>query len=144
MQNQVSRKDIVNEARKWINIRWRHQGRTKLGIDCAGLIILVGNSLNLIDYDTANYQRRTHGTEFLDHFRNNMHQKPILDAQPGDVLLFRDKQFPCHSTIVSEIGGSQTIIHAHALRKKVVEERLNQGDWMQRVVACFEFIGLDN
>lgn len=139
-----NRYDVINEARKWLGVKWRHQGRTKLGIDCAGLIILVGKSLGLADYDTVNYQRRTHGTNFLNHFKMNMTQKPILDAEPGDVLLFRDNQFPCHSTIVSEIGGVQTIIHAHAFRRKVLEERLDQGDWMNLRVACFKYMGLDD
>jgi len=144
MQSQVNRKDIINEARKWIGVKWRHQGRTKLGIDCAGLVILVGKALGVVDYDTTNYQRRTHGTSFLKHFRMNMEEKAIVDAQPGDVLLFRDNQFPCHSTIVAEIGGALTIVHAHALRKKVLEERLNQGDWMALRVACFKYKGLND
>lgn len=144
MQNQVSRKDIVTEARKWIDTPWKHQGRTKLGIDCAGLIILVGKTLNLVDYDTTDYQRRTHGTEFLHHFRKNMNQKSVLSALPGDVLIFRDSKFPCHSTIVSENNNARTIIHAFASRKKVIEERLDQGDWMSKVVACFEYKGLND
>ncbi len=138
-----SRADIVIEARKWLNVPWRHQGRTRNGgIDCAGLIIIVGNSLKLIDYDTASYQRRTHGTEFLNHFKMNMAQKNPKNALPGDVLLFRDSQFPCHSTIVASIGEAQTIIHAHALRKKVVEERIDQGNWLARRVACFSYVGV--
>lgn len=142
MRSQVNRKDVITEARKWLGVRWRHQGRTRLGIDCAGLVILVGKALGVVDYDTTNYQRRTHGTSFLQHFRMNMEEKAIVDVRPGDVLLFRDNQFPCHSTIVGEIGGALTIIHAHALLKKVLEERLDQADWMERRVACFEYRGI--
>jgi hypothetical protein len=54
-------------------------------------------------------------------------------------MLFRDKQFPCHATILGEKKGRLTIIHAHALKRQVVEEELEQGDWMQRRVACFSF-----
>jgi len=139
-----NRDGVVNEAKKWIDVPWRHQGRNKLGIDCAGLVILVGKSLGLVDYDTTNYQRRTHGQDFINHFRKNMKEKPIIDALPGDILLFRDKQYPCHCAIVGEIRDMLTIIHANALRKKVIEERLNQGDWLGRRMACFKYIGLDD
>lgn len=139
-----NRDDIVAEARGWLGVPWKHQGRTRRGIDCAGLVILVGKALGVVDYDTTNYQRRTHSHDFLKHFRKNMKQKPITEAVPGDVILFRDKQFPCHSSIVAEIGGAMTIIHAHALRRKVIEERMDQGQWLERRVACFEYIGVEN
>lgn len=139
-----SRDDIVAEAREWLGVRWQHQGRTRLhGIDCAGLVILVGNSLGLTDFDSTNYQRRTTGTKFMEPFKANMRWKPIPDAQPGDVLLFMTKLYPCHSAIVGERGGAMTIIHAHALRRKVIEERIDQGDWTKRWVACFEYIGVE-
>jgi len=134
----------VEEARAWLGTPWRHQGRTKHGIDCAGLVILVGKNLGLINYDTTDYQRRTHSTQFLKHFKAHLTQKPVMDAAPGDVLLFRDSAFPCHSTIVSEKDGELTIIHAHALRRMVVEEWLGSGDWLSRRVACFAYPKLED
>lgn len=140
MQNRV---DVIREARSWIGVRWTHQGRTRAGIDCAGLVVKVGKELGILDYDTTNYQRRMHGQDFLRHFQEHMDQKVVAEVLPGDVLLFRDKQFPCHSTIVGERNGL-TIIHAHALQRSVIEERLDQGDWMVRRVACFAFRGLED
>lgn len=110
-----------------------------MGIDCAGLVVKVGEELGLMAYDTTDYQRRVQGPGFLRHFRACMIEKAVGDAKPGDVMLFRDRQFPCHSTILGEKKGRLTIIHAHALHRKVVEEELEQGDWMQRRVACFSF-----
>lgn len=137
------RDEIVAAARVWLETPWMHQGRSSLGIDCAGLVIVVGNELGLLNYDTTSYQRRTQGRSFLDHFNANMRKKPIPEAMIGDVLLFRDAAFPCHSTIVADRQGARTIIHAHAQRRKVVEERIGQGDWLDRLVACFEFIGVE-
>lgn len=131
------------EARSWLGVPWAHQGRTRLGIDCAGLVIMVARGLGISEYDTTNYQRRTNGHGFLEHFRANMDQRPVADARPGDVLLFRDKQFPCHSAIVALRDGVPTIVHAHALRRMVVEEPLGQGDWLERRVVCFGYRGLD-
>jgi cell wall-associated NlpC family hydrolase len=33
---------IVSAARSWLGVPWRHQGRTRQGVDCAGLVVLVG------------------------------------------------------------------------------------------------------
>ncbi len=138
----VTRSKIVDEARTWLGVKWVHQGRTRLGIDCAGLIVLVAKALDLSDYDSVAYHRTAVSTNFLNHFAPNMDSKPILDALPGDVLLFRDSAFPCHSAIVGTLHGGPSIIHAHALRRMVVEERLDQGDWLDRRVACFAFRGV--
>ncbi len=137
-----NRQEIVDEARTWLGVKWVHQGRTKFGIDCAGLIVLVAKALNLSDYDSVAYHRTAVSTEFLNHFKPNMDEKLIVDAKPGDVLLFRDKAFPCHSAIVGRLHGGPSIIHAHALRRMVIEERLDQGDWADRIVACFAFRGM--
>lgn len=139
-----SRDDVIEEARSWLEVPWAHQGRTRLGIDCAGLVIMVAHSLDLFTYDTTNYQRRTSGRGFLIHFRKCMAEKSVANARSGDVLLFRDKQFPCHSAIVAWRDGVPTIVHAHILRRMVVEEPLEQGDWMKRRVACFKYPGLED
>ncbi len=133
---------IVAEARSWLGAPWLHQGRTRRGIDCAGLITTVGKDLGLMTYDTLNYGRRTQGTAFLKHFQVQLDQKGLDEALPGDILLFRDGSFPCHASIVGERTGGHTIIHAHALMRKVVEDYLHQSDWLDRRVACFEYRGL--
>lgn len=135
---------VVEEARGWLQVRWLHQGRTRHGIDCAGLVVMVARALGLSEYDATNYQRRTTGTLFLKHFSDNMDRKPVQNATPGDVLLFRDGAYPCHASIVAERDGALTIVHAHAPRRKVIEEELDQGDWKSKRIACFSFRGIDD
>jgi len=77
------------------------------------------------------------------HFQDHMIEKPLGDMRPGGVLLFRDKAYPCHAAIVGERGGALTMIHAYALQRKVVENRLDHSDWMSRRVAYFEFEGVE-
>lgn len=142
MLSDVMRDKIVAEARTWIGVPWKHQGRTRIGIDCVGLLVVVLHKLKLTDYDFQAYGRRSQGREFLYHFERRAERKPLNSEQPGDILLFRDKQFPCHAAIVASMNNTLTIIHAHALRRAVVEDRLNQGDWISRRVACFEVRGI--
>lgn len=137
------RLEILTAARSWLGTRWVHQGRTAAGIDCAGLIVLVGKEVDLFHYDTTDYQRRTTGYNFMKHFNNNMVRKKNSERMPGDIILTRDSYFPCHCGIIgADHLGNETIIHAYAPRKKVVEDRLDQGDFLQRLVAIFEFEGM--
>lgn len=137
-----SKADVVRIARSWLEVQWVHQGRTRKGIDCAGLIVMVARELKLSDYDVQGYPRRPKEYSFMQHFDGPMRKKRIAEAEPGDVLLFRDGRFPCHATVVGEDDGELTIIHALASARKVKEEVLTQGDWLQRRIACFEFKGL--
>lgn len=139
----LSRDKILEAARSWIGVPWLHQGRSRHGVDCVGLIVKVAHDLGISDYDSNDYQRRTHGHAFLRHFRENMKEKPIAEAAPGDVMLFRDSSYPCHSSIIGKDHRGLTIIHAYAIRRRVVEELLEQGDWISKRVACFEFDGVE-
>ena len=69
--------------------------------------------------------------------------KPVAEAMPGDVMIFREGGHSCHAAILGYKGDLLTIIHAHAARRKVMEEYLNQGSWLENRVACFEFRGLE-
>jgi cell wall-associated NlpC family hydrolase len=134
----VSRNDIIQEALSWRDVPWKHQGRTRSGLDCAGLIVLVGRALNLIDYDYLVYTRHTNQDKFLQHFRKVLIEKPVKDRQPGDVLLFRDGVQSCHSGIFAPIYNSPGIIHAYAKRRKVVHDTLTP-EVLKKMTYCFEF-----
>jgi len=132
---------IVQEALKWLDTPWRHQGRTKRGIDCAGLIIRVGNDLGLIDYDVSHYPRDTRRDTFINHFKMNMIQKSILEKQAGDVLLFRAGIYACHCGILHFQKTQPYLIHAYVNYKKVVNEHLTK-ELCSRVTHCFRFPGV--
>lgn len=102
-------------------------------------MIKVAHELELSDYDTRNYARRTTGQEFLKHFENaGLVRKRRME--PGDVVVTEDDHFPCHCGIVSEFRGQLHLIHAFALRKQVVEEPLEH--WKGKVVAVFGWPGM--
>lgn len=141
-------KDVYACAETWLGVPWRHQGRSRQGVDCAGLIICVGNELGLIGkpnepFNTPSYQRHAHGFKFLERFREQMHEVPLGDTQAGDVLIFSEVQFPCHCGIISGHYQTAKMIHAYNLQRKVIEEPLKQSGYENRIVACFRFNGVD-
>lgn len=135
----VSREQIIEEARRWLETRWVHQGRSEAGIDCAGLLIMIGNTLGLPSEDMKGYKRSPDGRTFREHiFRQTTHQGlPV----PGSIGLFKETRFPTHTGIFAEQAGQLTLIHAYMPAGKVIEEPFIH-HWPSQLVAVRNFIGL--
>src|SRR5512134_2863655 len=137
----VTRLDVVIEARRWLGVPWRHQGRSRAGIDCVGLIAVVARALGISSYDYTSYGRRAHGQAFVHHFAENMTPIRVTDALPGDVLLFADHAYPCHCGFSTRQFEQPHLLHAHATRRKVIEEPYI-GEWPEKVKFAFRFRGV--
>jgi len=138
----IEREVVVTEARRWLGVRWVHQGRSEFGIDCVGLVVAVTKALGIADYDFKGYPREPVATQFVGHFlAGGATRIPIPEAKPADLMIFRDTIYPCHVGIVAAWSDSPTIIHSHAGRRKVVEERM-AGDWSKQWVAAFAMPGV--
>ena len=129
---------IVAEARTWLGVPWRHQGRSRTGVDCAGLVVQVARALELADYDTTAYSRRPQGQGFVAHFQAQMDGLAIPQAQAGDVLIFADQAYPCHCGFLTEWRDRPHLLHAHATRRQVIEEPYT-GEWPAKVKFAFRF-----
>lgn len=124
----VTREQILEEAEKLIGVKWLDKGRIpKFGIDCVGVISVIGVNLGLVaEHDRADYPRRPNQT-FLKRFREG----PLIEivpnlARPGDVLVYTEKTQQCHSGIMATLYGEPAIIHAYAGARKVTKETLEQ------------------
>lgn len=137
----LTRLDVIQEARLWLEVPWRHLGRNRRGIDCAGLVIRVGNDRGLISYDVRQYPRHTHRDAFVCHFQAVLIEKPITQRQPGDILLIRDGVYACHCGIIGILNRRETLIHAYFHRGKVVEESLIP-TFQLTMTHCFSYPGL--
>jgi cell wall-associated NlpC family hydrolase len=134
----ISGADVVREARALLGVRYRHQGRSREGVDCIGLPVCVRAALGLPAMDSAGYAKRAAGAEMLDYCRANMTAIDRASIQPGD-LLVQMKGADRHVAIVADYpGGGLSIIHAHLPNKKVVECRLDPA-FMATVRGCFRF-----
>lgn len=138
---------IVEEARKWLDVPWKHQGRSRNGIDCVGLLVAVGVELGYFtrDYDYTNYPRRSaHSRDFIAIFddlaaKGVLHKKRVFDFQPGDIALLKEPIFPCHCGIIGSKYGKTSLIHGHAKRRKVVEDLYYESGWNKLHVATYGF-----
>jgi hypothetical protein len=106
-------------------------------VDCAGLVVLVGRGLGLGNCDTAVYGRRPEGQGFVQHFRTAMDGIPLPEAGPRRPRLRRCRH-PCHCGFLTGKHGVPHLLHAHALRRKVIEEPY-AGEWFLKVKLAFRF-----
>ena len=129
---------IITAARAYLGAPFRHQGRSAQGLDCVGLLVLVARALGQPHHDVTGYTRRATGRGFLEHFQAHLVEIPPQAARPGDVLVFVETLYPCHTGILSQKDGCAHLIHAHALRGCVLEEPFI-GEWPAKLRFSFRF-----
>ncbi len=136
---------IIREARTYLGTRFRHQGRDrKSGVDCAGLILVVANAVVPgFKFDFTTYNRYPDGTTIMRLALENMEKIPIERAGHGDIFVMFDVDpaWPCHLAFVTTDKRSLQVLHAAAMRRKVVEHILSP-DWKQKINAAFRFKGV--
>lgn len=134
----ATRSQVVAEARTWLNTPYRHQGRLKgVSVDCVGLAIGVSQALGLTSYDIEGYARRPDGT-LKGEMDNVLHVIGKHEAGAGDLLLFHWANCPMHVGILT---GPNSIIHAYALNRKVVEHDLD-ARWKKQITAAYRIPGV--
>ena len=127
---------VIEEARGWVGVPFRHQGRDGNGLDCVGLPIVVGQSLGLFDprFDVARYGRLPTG-ELIDRLRE--HCRPLPAAVPGCLVVIAWTKLAAHIAVFT--GG--TIIHAYQSVGAVVEHGY-RGRWIRMTHSVWGLPGV--
>ena len=136
---------IIAEARGWIGTPYRHQCAVKgAGTDCLGLIRgvwrgLYGNEPEAVPPYTPDWSEPQREEKLWQAACRHLVEKPLDDAQPGDVVLMRMRNGAVakHLGIEACLGGHPTLIHAYS-GHGVVESPLS-APWARRIVARFCF-----
>ena len=96
---------FVAELQTWQGVPSRHQGRSRAGIDCAGLV-LAGLHEQGVETDApANYHRSAAASVLL----ATLAASPLLEQrsgepEAGDLLVFRIRREPQHLGIALGAG----------------------------------------
>jgi cell wall-associated NlpC family hydrolase len=127
--------DVVAEARTWIGTPWRHQGRTREGVDCAGLVIIVAREFCGLDFDKTDYPRQASDETMLELCASMLQR--VREPQPGDVGVFAFENQRHIGIFGDYVFGGLSLIHAYALApRRVVETRLDE-KWRSRMRGAF-------
>lgn len=137
--------EIVQAARHWIGTPYHHQAATRgAGCDCLGLVRglwreLVGPEPFRVPAYTPDWSE-PEGEEVLwIAARGVLREKPLAEAAPGDVVLFRMREggVAKHLGVLSQTGHAPRFIHAYQ-GHGVIESPLS-APWQSRIVGCFAF-----
>lgn len=145
----VTRADVVAEARSWVGVPFRHMGRDRRGVDCIGLVVVVGRALGLpvVDWQgQGNYTRRGQGFDMVRHIIDTGTGLlvPLRDAGDGDVMVFAEAGIPCHAGIRTTRDGRPYFVQALGKLSwmKVVETPLS--DWEAKARYAFRYQGMED
>lgn len=133
----TTRSEIVAAARGFLGVRYQHQGRSRKGMDCAGLIVMVARACGIEARDMLGYARTPDGKSLQAHL--DAQAPKTGQMQAGDILLMRFKREPQHLAIVTDYPfGGLAMIHSYAGAGQVVEHRIDK-QWADRIVAVYSY-----
>lgn len=127
--------DIEIAARNYIGTPFRHQGRTKWGLDCVGLIIKVAHDLNITDFDYTNYTEIPDSKEMRYYLNKYMFRIPTNMQQAGDIFYMSFTKTPQHLAIYT---STNTIIHSASVFKGVIEQSFSKY-WKSKTKEIYRF-----
>lgn len=140
------REQIIKEARTYVGVPYLHQGRSRSGIDCIGLVINVAAACGVINerqYDYINKQFRGYARlpgekTLITALSEFMSMRSFRLAEPADIIVTKFDRAPRHCMILTDQG---TIIHAFANIGRVTEQRYAHM-WKREATASFSLIEL--
>lgn len=109
----LTRNNVLDQARSWLGVPFLHQGRSRVGVDCVGLLIAVARSVGYEVMDLDAYKRTPQPSVMGALLAQNADEIPISEMLPGDVFWMRMGGIkPRHTAFLNSGGDSPTIIHA--------------------------------
>jgi NlpC/P60 family putative phage cell wall peptidase len=133
---------VLDEALTWIGTPYRHQGSTKgVGCDCLGLIRGVWRAVYADEPEppgpyAPDWAEAGGEDRLMEAARRHCREKPLDEAQPGDLLLFRWRErHPAKHAGISLTERS--FIHAYQGHAVLVSALIPQ--WRRKIAGIFAF-----
>lgn len=130
--------DVVVEARSYLGVRWLHQGRSRDGLDCAGLVVAIGTACRGLDCPLPDYPRATRDEQMLELAGQHLVAIDKAHMRPGDVVVLAFEKQRHMGLLGDYLYGGLSLIHAYLPPRKVVEQRLDEV-WAARIKQAFRF-----
>lgn len=135
--------EIVAEARSWIGVPYRVRGRSRQGIDCLGLLVMIGRHFEIPHVDEQEYSSwPRHDHLILRRLAQHLVRLPMTETpRPGLVGCFAERTLPGHVGIFSELYGALHLVHARVSPREVCEHAWLPNSEM-RLIGLFAFPGM--
>lgn len=128
--------EVIAEARKWVGVKFRHQGRNRGGIDCVGLPIVVACDLGLLPrkFEVQNYGRLP-SAELIE--RLMVHCVRLPKAIPGSLVAIAWTKTAAHVALCT----GDTLIHSYESVGEVIEHGY-RGRWIRLTHSAWGLPGV--
>jgi cell wall-associated NlpC family hydrolase len=124
--------NLIEAVRSYLGTPWRHQGDSRAGMDCAGLLIAAARDCGIAVAPVV--RTPLPELELFDVLPRYCDR--ISVPEPGAVLRMRVAGRPQHLAVAAaHPDGGLSIVHAD-MRHGVCEHRLDDR-WTRRVVSCW-------
>lgn len=121
----IKRRDIVKAARAWIGAPYKHQGRTRNGLDCVGLLVAVARDVGHPVNAPEAYSDTPQGWQLIKPCEEQL-WRPARQNRliPGDLAVFTGwhRNEPQHFAFIGNHENGMTIIHSFSKFGAVVEQ----------------------
>lgn len=134
-----TRKQIVEAAEKHLGLPFVHQGRCeKTGIDCVGLLVLIGREIGYPEiHDVEGYRRVPRPEVIKQVLAMNCDEIPIEQAGIGDFYFMRyGGRIPRHTAV---IYSETELIHASKDGVRIEQKSYFPDNWF---VGAYRVRGL--
>lgn len=129
---------FIDAARTYLGVKFKHQGRSRNGVDCVGLCVLAMQAIGRTCFDAKTYSRHAQKQGLRAALVRNLGE-PIAKDQmrAGDIVLMAFVGEPSHVGIITNHPyGGFALLHTFAQMKKVVEHRMDE-QWMDYISEVF-------
>ncbi len=144
----MMRSHIVDVARGYLGVKYRHQGRSRqTGVDCLGLGVCIARDLGVdvnLDEIPADYKRLPDGKTLIAGLDKYLGR--VQTWREGDILLLALNSDWCNHLVIVTPGLCRPfgIVHAYIMEKRVVEHDLSESWLRGSVRAAFSFPGVES
>lgn len=128
--------ELTVEARSWVGVPFRHQGRNRAGVDCVGFVAVIAIPAGLAppSIDRQDYGRMPSSGEI--ELRLARHLVKVEEALEGDVIVIRWRVAQQASHVAYCAGD--TLIQAYGRSERVVECGYRE-PWRRMTAAVYRF-----
>lgn len=109
----VTREQVIEQARRYLGVKYQNQGRDFNGVDCGGLLLVIGRELGLTELEHLGYSNSPDGETFERLLNENC--DPVddwLHPQLADVIACDYGKGLQHTALVTTLEPRLTVIHA--------------------------------
>lgn len=138
----ITRDQYIKQVRSLLgppSVPYVHAGRTRIGVDCVGVITLPLMELGVPFKDKRNYTNCATDIGLVSSLSEQLVPINHRERKPGDIVVLwvnKSTKLPQHvGVIVQSPKGHEAIVHAFSERQRVVENAL--GYWANRITHAF-------